>query len=110
MFFVRQACAGAMQAADMRETKLSENTAISIGRFAEFVQGPYLGRLDCMRVSALLTVHEHIVSLLNKPDPVILDVGCNDGSDSESFLRLCPEAKLYCFEPDPERLPGLKRR
>lgn len=58
----------------------------------------------------MLTVHEHIVSLLNKPDPVILDVGCNDGSDSESFLRLCPEAKLYCFEPDPRALARFKAK
>ncbi len=48
----------------------------------------------------MLTVHEHIVSLLQKPDPVILDIGCNDGTDTQCFLRLCPEAKLYCFEPD----------
>ncbi len=52
------------------------------------------------RASVLLTVHEHIVSLLQKPDPVILDIGCNDGTDAQCFLRLCPEAKLYCFEPD----------
>jgi 2-O-methyltransferase len=56
----------------------------------------------------LLTVHEHIVSLLQKPDPVILDIGCNDGTDTQSFLRLCPGAKLYCFEPDPRALVRFK--
>ncbi|OWK25875.1 methyltransferase, partial [Rhizobium yanglingense] len=48
-----------------------------------------------------LKVHRQIVSLLHKPNPVILDIGCNDGTDTRRFLRLCPKAQLYCFEPDP---------
>ncbi|WP_082905714.1 MULTISPECIES: FkbM family methyltransferase [Bradyrhizobium] len=58
----------------------------------------------------MVTVHEHIISLLQKPDPVILDIGCNDGTDSRCFLELCPEAKLHCFEPDPRAAARFKTK
>lgn len=41
------------------------------------------------------------VSLINRPDPTILDIGCNDGSETITFLSIFPEARLYCFEPEP---------
>ncbi|MBO4228425.1 FkbM family methyltransferase [Bradyrhizobium neotropicale] len=56
-----------------------------------------------------LTVHRRIVSLLQKPDPVILDIGCNDGTDTRKFLELCPQAQLYCFEPDPRAAARFKK-
>ena len=33
--------------------------------------------------------------------PVILDIGCNDGTHTRWFLELFPEAIVHCFEPDP---------
>ncbi|HEV2762895.1 MAG TPA: FkbM family methyltransferase [Pyrinomonadaceae bacterium] len=39
--------------------------------------------------------------LLGRDDPVILEVGCNDGSHTLRFLELFPRATVYCFEPDP---------
>ncbi|MGY3622339.1 FkbM family methyltransferase [Bradyrhizobium sp. USDA 10063] len=56
-----------------------------------------------------LDVHQHIISLLQRPDPVILDIGCNDGTDTRHFLRLCPKAQLYCFEPDPRAVARFKK-
>nr|WP_192180199.1 FkbM family methyltransferase [Mesorhizobium amorphae] len=56
-----------------------------------------------------LEVHRQIVSLLQKPNPVILDIGCNDGTDTRRFLRLCPKAQLYCFEPDPRAAARFKK-
>lgn len=40
-------------------------------------------------------------ALLGRDDPVILDVGCNDGIHTLMFLRLFPQARVFCFEPDP---------
>lgn len=40
-------------------------------------------------------------ALLGREDPVILDVGCNDGSHTLKFLQLFPRARVFCFEPDP---------
>jgi 2-O-methyltransferase len=39
--------------------------------------------------------------LIGKPDPVILDIGCNDGTHTIAFLKLFPFSRVYAFEPDP---------
>ncbi|WFU39831.1 FkbM family methyltransferase [Bradyrhizobium sp. CB82] len=56
-----------------------------------------------------LDVHEQLVSLLGNQSPVILDIGCNDGTDTKRFLELRPEARLYCFEPDPRAVVRFKK-
>jgi FkbM family methyltransferase len=52
--------------------------------------------------------HDAIASLVNKPNPTILEIGCNDGSDTLAFLRVMPQAKIYCFEPDPRAIARFK--
>jgi FkbM family methyltransferase len=42
-----------------------------------------------------------LAGLVRKDDPVILDIGCNDGTQTLWFLRQFNEARVYCFEPDP---------
>ncbi|MBL8227498.1 MAG: FkbM family methyltransferase [Bryobacterales bacterium] len=49
-------------------------------------------------------------SLLGKPDPVILEIGCNDGSETLRFAELLPSAMIYAFEPDPRALQAFKDR
>jgi 2-O-methyltransferase len=39
--------------------------------------------------------------LVGRPDPVILDIGCNDGTHTAMFLQLFDQARVYAFEPDP---------
>lgn len=46
--------------------------------------------------------------LLGKDDPVILDIGCNDGSHTLAFLRLFENSKVYAFEPDPRALESFR--
>ncbi len=41
-----------------------------------------------------------IKTIINKPDPVILELGAHIGSDSQRFLSTFPQVKLFCFEPD----------
>ena len=53
--------------------------------------------------------HEEIAALINKPDPTILEIGCNDGGDTLAFLRAMPQAKIYCFEPDPRAIGRFKK-
>jgi 2-O-methyltransferase len=54
--------------------------------------------------------HEEIAKLVEKPDPIILEIGCNDGSDTLAFLRAIPQAKIYCFEPDPRAIARFKKQ
>jgi len=44
---------------------------------------------------------EEIKSLINKENPIILDIGCYDGRDSIEFLRLFEKSTVHCFEADP---------
>lgn len=47
-------------------------------------------------------------AMLGCPDPTILEIGANDGSNSDTFLKLFPQAKLYCFEPDSRAIADWK--
>jgi FkbM family methyltransferase len=41
-----------------------------------------------------------MLDLIDRDDPIILDVGCNDGEHTEMFLDMFPQAQVFCFEPD----------
>jgi len=44
---------------------------------------------------------ENIKKYINKNNPVIIEIGSNTGTTTSLFLKAFPEAKIYCFEPDP---------
>jgi FkbM family methyltransferase len=44
------------------------------------------------------------------PPQTILEIGANDGSDSERLLSTFDAATLHCFEPDPRALALLRQR
>jgi 2-O-methyltransferase len=48
--------------------------------------------------------------LIGRPDPVILDIGANDGSHSRWFARLFPEARIFAFEPEPRAIARFRKR
>ena len=43
---------------------------------------------------------KYLKSLTNKEDPIILDIGCYDGSDALEFLDIFENPKIYAFEAD----------
>lgn len=47
-------------------------------------------------------------AMLGCSNPTILEIGANDGSDSDRFLKLFPKANLYCFEPDQRAIADWK--
>ena len=47
----------------------------------------------------MLTPYD-IMAMVGKSDPVILDVGCNDGEHTQMFRQVFPCAHIYSFEPD----------
>jgi len=36
-----------------------------------------------------------------RPDPLILEIGANDGGHTQWFLEIFENPTIYCFEPDP---------
>jgi FkbM family methyltransferase len=75
-----------------------------------YAKGPIRALFDRARglVMNPLT-HEEIAAIVKKPDPTILEIGCNDGSDTLEFLRVMPQAKIYCFEPDRRAIARFKK-
>ena len=49
-----------------------------------------------------------IKDLIAKEDPIILDVGSFDGADSNEFVSIIPDSKIYAFEADPSSLKSFK--
>ena len=42
--------------------------------------------------------------------PVILECGSNDGSETLSFLSRWPDARAFCFEPEPRAISQWRSR
>jgi 2-O-methyltransferase len=53
---------------------------------------------------------EKLRSLLHRPDPVVLEIGCNDGTNTAWFLEKFPSPRVYCFEPDPRARERFRER
>jgi FkbM family methyltransferase len=51
-----------------------------------------------------------LVSMIDRDDPVILDIGANNGWHTSLFLRHFPNATLHAFEPDPRALRLFRER
>lgn len=43
---------------------------------------------------------EEIARLVGRPDPLVLEIGCHDGSDTVAMLAAMPDGTFHCFEPD----------
>lgn len=44
---------------------------------------------------------EQLRESAGRPDPVILEIGANDGGHTQWFLKTFENPTIYCFEPDP---------
>src|SRR4051812_26451467 len=52
---------------------------------------------------------DQLRSLIGRPDPVIVEVGCNDGEQTLRFREVFQDATIYCFEPDPRAAARFRR-
>ena len=50
-----------------------------------------------------------LTTCVGRPDPVILDVGCNDGQTTRWFLDMFENPRICCFEPDPRAISRFKK-
>jgi len=49
-------------------------------------------------------------AMIGRSDPVILEIGANNGNHSARFLELFPKSQLYCFEPDAKAIAEWKAK
>lgn len=54
--------------------------------------------------------HEEIFRLVKRVNPIILEIGSHDGTDSLRFLQTFPECRLHCFECEPRAIAKWKAR
>ena len=47
---------------------------------------------------------------VNKEDPTILEIGCNDGGHTLWFFEIFKNPKVYCFEPDPRAIARFRAK
>lgn len=50
------------------------------------------------------------LGLLNKQNPLVVDVGANTGQTIDLILSINPNTKIYSFEPTPDLVSGLKEK
>src|SRR3989338_4721073 len=51
---------------------------------------------------------KEIKGLLQKEDPLVLELGAHKGFDTKRFLEEFTNIKIYCFEPDPRCISAFK--
>ena len=51
-----------------------------------------------------------IRALVGREDPLILEIGCNDGRDTAAFLREFARCEIHCFECDPRPIAKFRAR
>lgn len=47
---------------------------------------------------------------MGRDDPLILEIGCNDGTDTAEFLAEFPGCTIHCFECDPRPIRDFRLR
>lgn len=52
----------------------------------------------------------YLCQFLERDTQLILEIGANDGSHTDEFVRLFPNATIYAFEPDPRAAAKFKAR
>ena len=52
---------------------------------------------------------ETLESLLQRDDPVIVELGAAEGTDTRQFLKQFKNARVYSFEPDPRSIKLFKQ-
>lgn len=46
--------------------------------------------------------------LINKQKPIIFEIGCADGRDTQDFINVFGELEVHCFEPEPKNIEIVK--
>ncbi len=50
-----------------------------------------------------------LCNIIQKDDPVILEIGANCGQTTIDFIKYFPKSTIHCFEPDPRAIKKFKK-
>lgn len=66
--------------------------------------------LEALKLKRYEMSKEDIRKLIGIDDPLILEIGCNNGTDTLELLNTFPQASVHCFEPDPRAIEKFKEK
>ncbi|MBF0123644.1 MAG: FkbM family methyltransferase [Candidatus Omnitrophica bacterium] len=66
------------------------------------------GLLYILKGKGMKIEHKVIKEILRKEDPVVLELGAHTGEDTQKFLDVFKDIRIYCFEPDPRCIKQFK--
>lgn len=75
-----------------------------------FFKSVYELILGLPKVSDSEITDKLILECVDKPNPVILEIGCNDGSQTCWLAKMFEHGTIYCFEPEPRAIRRFKEK
>ncbi len=60
-------------------------------------------------ITYLEITQDLIRECIGKPDPTILEIGCNDGQHTLRFIEMFEKPRIYCFEPEPRAVERFRK-
>jgi FkbM family methyltransferase len=87
-----------------------KTNTFSLPRLKKLLKSLYSALQGLPQVSHSEITKELIRECVAKLDPTILEIGCNDGSQTLWFLEIFENPKVYCFEPDPRAIARFKTK
>lgn len=79
-------------------------------RMNNLIQSLYATFQGLPQVSHSKITKELVRECVGKPDPTILEIGCNDGEHTLWLLEIFENPTVYCFEPDPRAIARFKEK
>ncbi|NTW87971.1 MAG: FkbM family methyltransferase [Desulfobulbaceae bacterium] len=79
-------------------------------RSRQVVQAFYWALRGLPPVDDSIITKDWIKKLVNKPNPTIVEIGCNDGDHTLWFLDVFANPRVYCFEPDPRAIARFRKK
>lgn len=79
-------------------------------RMNNLIQSLYTTFQGLPQVSHSKITKELVRECVGKPDPTILEIGCNDGEHTLWLLEIFENPTVYCFEPDPRAIARFKEK
>jgi len=89
---------------------LSKSIHYFLAAFKVLLESVYCRLKGIPPVSRSVISREIIRECVGKEDPTILEIGCNDGSNTLWFLETFKNPKVYCFEPEPRAIARFKEK
>ena len=81
-----------------------------LNRITNFIKVLNLRAKGIPKITDTKLDREQIKKLVNKENPTILEIGCNDGTSTLWLHEMFENPKVYCFEPDPRAITRFKNK